>query len=157
MTSRRLLEELVAFVREAVADYAFPAPDGESRDVQVFLHGLPEGEEDTTYPFVLVRWVEGHINSEPDHKTVLHDTVALVLGVYSPTSQEEAGLLTAELLDCLRRALWKQRLLARMFELEEPLRCAIPQPGQRWHEYHMATIETVWNYVWPPKGLAECM
>lgn len=155
MTSRLLLTELTALVRRAVAGYSFPAPEGGQRDARVFLHGLPEEPGDAVYPFVLVRWVEGEVSSEADHKVALEDTVGLALGVHSPHSQEEAGLLTADLLDCLRRAIWRQRLLAGRFELVEPLKASIPVPKQRWHTYHMATLETVWNYNWPPKGLAE--
>ena len=132
MTSRLLLTELTALVRRAVAGYSFPAPEGGQRDARVFLHGLPEESGDAVYPFVLVRWVEGEVSSEADHKVALGD-----------------------LLDCLRRAIWRQRLLAGRFELVEPLKASIPVPKQRWHTYHMATLETVWNYNWPPKGLAE--
>lgn len=106
MTSRLLLTCLVELVREAFADYPFPAPRGEGmQPVQVFLHGLPEGQQEGCYPFVIVRWIEGQIELEPDHKTVLHDSVGLALGVYSPVDQEQAGLLLAEMLDCLRRQL----------------------------------------------------
>ena len=84
--------------------------------VQVFLHGLPEGQQEGCYPFVIVRWIEGQIELEPDHKTVLHDSVGLALGVYSPVDQEQAGLLLAEMLDCLRRQIWKTRLLAERFD-----------------------------------------
>lgn len=153
--SRLLLCELAAFVREAVKEYPFPDPSGEWLECRVFLHGPPEEQEEAIYPFVVVRWVEGEVYSEEDGKTVLRDTVALILGVYSPRSQAEAGLLCAELLDCLRRALWKQRLLARRFELVEPLRASIPDSRQQVHHFHMVTLETVWNSVWPPKALEE--
>lgn len=156
MTSRLLLTCLVKLVQEAFADYPFPAPRGEGmQPVQVFLHGLPEGQQEGCYPFVIVRWIEGQIELEPDHKTVLHDSVGLALGVYSPVDQEQAGLLLAEMLDCLRRQLWKTRLLAERFELEGELKASIPTPKQRWHQYHLATLECVWNYTWPPRGLDE--
>ena len=67
----------------------------------------------------------------------------------------QAGILLAELLDCLRRSLWKGRILAGRFELEEQVKAEIPTPRTRWNEYHLATIETVWNYVWPSRGLEE--
>lgn len=86
---------------------------------------------------------------------MLHDTVGLALGVYSPADQEQASLLLAEMLDCLRRQLWKTRLLAERFELEGELKASIPTPKQRWHQYHLATLECVWNYTWPPRGLDE--
>ena len=60
-----------------------------------------------------------------------------------------------EMLDCLRRQIWKTRLLAERFELEGELKASIPTPKQRWHQYHLATLECVWNYTWPPRGLDE--
>ena len=155
MSSRQLLLELRELVRGALRDLPFPSPDGDGlQAVQVFLHGLPEDQEEGCYPFVIVRWVDGQVELEPDHKTLLHDSVALALGVYSPESQEQAGLLLAEMHDCLRRAVWTCRLLAGRYQLEE-LKSAVPPPKQRWHQYHLATIETVWNYTWPPRGLNE--
>lgn len=155
MTLRDLLLALSGFVAEAVRDYPFPSPDGNLRDCRVFLHNLPDVQEEGTYPFVIVRWQEGWIESMEDAKTVLRDTVALALGIHSPGDQEQAAMLCAELVDCLRRALWKKRLLAHCFELVEPLRSAMPDADRQQHRYHLATIETVWNYVWPPKALEE--
>lgn len=155
MTLRNLLLALSTFVAESVRGYPFPSPDGNSLDCRVFMHGLPEVQDEGTYPFVIVRWQEGEIESMEDSKTVLRETVALVLGVHAPKDQEQAAMLCAELMDCLRRAIWKKRIIARCFELVEPLRSAMPEADRQQHRYHMAVIETVWNYVWPPKALEE--
>lgn len=154
-TTRLLLKEISAAVREALADYPFPAPDGRWSDVRVFLHGLPQEQGDACYPFVIVRWISGSMEEETAQVTRLRETVGLALGVYASKTQEQAGILLAELLDCLRRSLWKGRVLAGRFELEEPVKAEIPTPRTRWNEYHLATIETVWNYVWPSRGLEE--
>lgn len=154
-TSALLVTELYAFTRTAVADYPFPDPSGKMADCRVFLHGLPDGQDVDTWPFVIVRWLEGEISSEPDAETLCHDTTLLLLGVNSPKSQAEAGILCAELLDCLRYSLWQKRILASRFELQEPLRSSFPEPGRQQHRFHIATIETVWNYAWPPKALNE--
>lgn len=151
--ARILISELFTFVRESVKDYPFPDPAGAWQDCRVFIHGFPEDQEDTVYPYVVVRWLEGEVSSESGNQTLVRDTVALILGVYAPRCQAEAGLLCAELLDCLRRAFWRERILANRFELMEPIRASIPSLQQKIHKYHMATIETVWNYVWPPKAL----
>lgn len=155
MTLRNLLIALTSFVSDAVRDYPFPSPDGNKIDCRVFLHGLPENQDEGTYPFVIVRWQEGAIESMEDSQTVLRETVALILGVHSPKNQKEAGLLCAELMDALRRAIWKQRILARCFELVEPLNSVMPEADRQQHHYQMAVIETVWNYTWPPKALEE--
>lgn len=154
-TSRLLLTALKDFVGLTVHDYPFPSPDGPCEDCRVFLHGLPEEQDAGTWPFVICRWTDGEVVSEADGKTVLTDTVALILGVHSPVSQEQAGLLLAELLDLLRAALWRQRLLAGRFELQEPLRARVADMERKVHQFHLATLETTWNYVWPPRAQAE--
>lgn len=153
MTSRKLLLSLCEFVEDSVKSYPFPSPEEKMQDVRVFLHGLPEEQEAGIFPFVIVRFTDSEIASERDGQTILRDTVLLALGVYAPKDQRQAGLLCAELLDCLRRAIWKKRLLAEVFELVEPLRASCPDSGRQMHRYHWATLETVWNYTWPPKAL----
>lgn len=154
-TTRLLLTSLMDFTRTAVQNYSFPDPSGSWMDCRVFLHGLPEGQEDETFPFVIVRWLEGEVGSEEDSRTLIKDAVGFFLGVYAPRAQAEAGLLTAELIDVLRRALWKQRIINRRFELIEPIRATAPEMRQQVHQYHLATIETVWSYVWPPKAFDD--
>lgn len=154
-TTRLLLSELCRFVEETVQACPFPSPDGGRQNCRVFLHGLPDVQDAVTWPFIICRWAEGQVASAEDGKTTTTDMVALILGVHAPASQAEAGLLLAELLDVLRAALWRQRLLAGRFELAEPLRATIPDPRRQVHKFHMATLETTWTYVWPPKGQAE--
>lgn len=154
-TSRLLLNALGDFVGVTVHDYPFPSPDGACEDCRVFQHGLPEDQDAGTWPFIVCRWTDGEVVSESDGKTTLTDTVALILGVHSPASQAQAGLLLAELLDLLRAALWRQRILAGRFEHQEPLRARVADMERQVHKFHLATLETTWNYVWPPKGGAE--
>lgn len=153
-TSRLLLCELAAYLKRELADYSFPGPSGDSRDAKVFLHDLPEEQEAETWPFVIVRWLEGEVANE-DGATRLTDTVELVLGVYSPNEPAETGLLLAELLDILRRSIWKCRILASRFEQVEPLKASAVEPERRVHQYQLAAIRTVWSYVWPSREQAQ--
>ena len=155
MTSRLLLLELKDHLEGIVHDYAFPSPDGEPVDTRVFLHGLPQEQQDHCFPFVIARWMNGNLNDSGVHTGQLVDTVGLALGVFAPKDQEQAGILLADLIDCLRIGLWHDRILANRFELELPLATTIPDVRQKWNEYHLATMETRWNYVWPSRGLRE--
>lgn len=159
MRTRKLLLDLHDLLTAGLRDYPFPAPDsdegaGEACDVRVFLHGLPEELGEGCYPFVVIRWAEGR-QEDTQTQTLAHETVGFVLGVYAPENQEQAGLLTAELLDAVRQILWRNRLLAKMFELVPPLRSGIPSPKEKWNQYHMATVEAEWNYVLPPRGMGK--
>lgn len=153
-TSRLLLRELCDYLKRELAGYPFPDPSGKWRDCRIFLHDLPEGQEEETWPFVIVRWLEGEIANE-DGAARVEDTVELILGVYSPRHPEEAGLLLAELLDAARRAIWKCRILARRFEQIEPLKASSVEPGRQVHKYQLAAIRTVWSYVWPSREQAQ--
>lgn len=155
-TLRLLLCELHSFLSAEVKNYAFPSPDAAWQDCRVYLHGLPERQDDTVYPFVLIRWLGGDVESDESGASHVRDTVALVLGIHSPRAHAEAGLLLAELVDSLRRSLWRNLLLADRFSLVEPLRVTTPGlQQQQVHLFHMATLETVWEYAWPPKTLAQ--
>ena len=110
-TTRLLLKEICAAVRGALADYPFPAPDGSWSDVRVFLHGLPQEQDDACYPFVIVRWISGSME-EKQPRSRACARLGGWPGVYASKTQEQAGILLAELLDCLRRSLWKGRVLA---------------------------------------------
>lgn len=151
-TSLLLLSELEKFLAATLRGYPFPAPDGAPLDCKVFQYGLPEGQEEKTYPFVIIRWVEGEISSQEDQTTLLQDTILLALGVYNPQDPAHSAILLAELIDCLRAAIWRERVLASRFELET-LRCQIVEPGRQQHRYHLVTMETKWNYIWPSNSL----
>ena len=96
----------------------------------MFLHGLPDEQGRRTYPFICVRWVSGDINEGVDGYIGAEgrETLALVLGMYAPESQEQAGLILAELLDWTRAVLRRNRVVAKKFQLELPLKASIPDP-----------------------------
>ena len=102
----------------------------------------------------MIRWAEGKIE-EDEGRTLGVETVGLVLGVYAPRDQEQAGLVSADLLDAVRQIVWRNRLLARTFDLVPPLRASIPAPKERWNQYHMATVEAEWNYALPRRGMGK--
>ena len=111
MRSRELLLAVKEMLTEAMKEDPFPTPDGSCEDLQVFLHGLPDEQGRRTYPFICVRWVSGDINEGVDGYIGAEgrETLALVLGMYAPESQEQAGLILAELLDWTRAVLRRNR------------------------------------------------
>ena len=153
-TSRLLLLSLQDFVKRAVKNYPFPDPSGGWLDCRVFLHDLPEEQEAATYPFVIIRWLSGETENG-DSFTNLTDTTGLFCGVYAPRTPAEAGLLLAELLDSLRQKLWTTRILAGKFEQIQPLKIQAADAERQIHRYHLATIETAWQYVWPSREQIE--
>ncbi|MEI3478844.1 MAG: hypothetical protein V8Q84_06690 [Bilophila sp.] len=155
MRSRELVLAVRDMLADAVKDYPFPSPDGSREDLQVFLHGLPEEQGARTFPFICVRWVGGDINESiaTYGRAESRETLALVLGLYAPESQEQAGLILAELLDWTRAVLRRNRIVAGKFQLELPLRASVPDPEKQWIEYHMATIFPEYQYRIPSTSL----
>ena len=77
------------------------------------------------------------------------ETLALVIGMFAPEGQEQAGLLLAELLDWLRAVLRRNRVVAKKFELQYPLKSSMPEPDRQWIEHHYATVYPEYQYVIP--------
>lgn len=155
MKSYDLLLSLRDFLRHELAALSLPDPfSGQDAHPRVFIHNLPDrqtatGDTPATYPFVIIRLAEGETD---DNGCRCIDTVVLAVGVWSPESQEQAGLLAARTLDFLRISLRAQRLIGERFELEE-LSFTQPEPKRQWNEYHLATVNTRWNYTIPRRAV----
>ena len=58
----------------------------------------------------------------------------------------------SQTLDFLRISLRAKRLISERFELEE-LSVTQPEPKRQWNEYHLATVNTRWNYTIPRRAV----
>lgn len=157
MKSYDLICAVRDFLRAELRNLPLPDPatnlDAAPR---VFVHNLPDRRDDaeeypSTYPFVIVRLAEGETD---DSRCRCVDTLVLVVGVWAPESQEQAGLLTALTLDWLRSSLRAGRVIDGRFELEE-LGVTQPEPQRQWNEYHLATVDARWNYTIPRRAVGE--
>lgn len=157
MKSYDLILTLRDVLREEFAGLSLPDPNtGVDVSPRVFIHNLPDrlsesGDLPATYPFVIIRLAEGETD---DNQCRCIDTVVLAVGVWAPESQEQAGLLTAQTLDFLRISLRAKRLINERFELEEA-GFTQPEPQKQWNEYHLATVNTRWNYTIPRRAVGE--
>ena len=68
-------------------------------------------------------------------------------------ARRQAGLILAELLDWTRAVLRRNRVVAKKFQLELPLKASIPDPEKQWMEYHMATVFPEYQYIIPSTPL----
>lgn len=157
MKSYDLILGLRDFLCKELAGLSLPEPSsGLDIAPRVFIHNLPDrlsesGDLPATYPFVIIRLAEGETD---DAQNICTDSVLLVVGVWAPESQEQAGLLTAQTLDFLRISLRAKRLINERFELEE-VGFTQPEPQKQWNEYHLATVNTRWNYTIPRRAGGE--
>lgn len=155
MKSYDLILALRDFLRRELAVLPLPDPNtGVDVSPRVFIHNLSDrlsenGDLPATYPFVIIRLAEGETD---DNQCRCIDTVVLAVGVWAPESQEQAGLLAAQTLDFLRISLRATRIIDERFELEE-LNATQPEPQKQWNEYHLATVNTRWNYTIPRRAV----
>lgn len=156
MKSRQLMLCLKDFLSglsgPLLPDPSAPAPRhhadaGTDAALRVFLHGLPDRPESGSFPFVVIRFLSGDVENESADPHC-EDTLLLAVGVWAPRDQEQAGLLLASTLDALRSSLWRTRVLGDQFELAD-ITVTQPEPKERWHEYHLCTLTTRWNYAFP--------
>lgn len=157
MKSCDLILALRDFLVKELAPLSLPDPStGHDVSPRVFIHNLPDrlsesGDLPAGYPFVIIRLAGGETD---DNQCRCTDTLVLAVGVWSPESQEQAGLLAAQTLDFLRISLRSARILGERFELEE-LSVTQPEPKRQWNEYHLATVNTRWNYTIPRRAVGE--
>ena len=126
MTKQNLLDALCDFTREAVKDLLLPVElqeDDEAqpppRAAEVYSMGLPEfAQAEKKAPLIIHQiitandvWPEGR--AEPVSKAV----VRTVFGIYHPDSQE-GPLALLGLMERVRLALWRQRVLGKQFWLD---------------------------------------
>ncbi len=157
MKSYDLILALHSFLFNELAGISLPDPVSR-RDItpRIFIHNLPDrvsetGDPPASYPFVIIRLAGGETDDALCRCT---DTVVLAVGVWSPESQEQAGLLTVQMLDFLRISLRAARIIGKRFELEE-LSVTQPEPHKQWNEYHLSSVNTRWNYTIPRRAVGE--
>lgn len=157
MKSYDLILALRDFLRKELAVLPLPDPiTGFDVSPHVFIHNLPDrqtaaGETPAAWPFAIVRLAEGETD---DNQCRCIDTVVLAVGVWAPESQEQAGLLAVQTLDAIRISLRATRIIGERFELEE-LNVTQPEPRKQWNEYHLATVNTRWNYTIPRRAVGQ--
>ena len=126
MTKQDLLDALCDFTQEAVKDLLLPVELQEDDEAQppprapdVYSMGLPEfAQAEKKAPLIIHQiitandvWPEG--GAEPVSKAV----VRTVFGIYHPDSQE-GPLSLLGLIERVRIALWRQRVIGKQFKLD---------------------------------------
>ncbi|MDE6260415.1 MAG: hypothetical protein K2M42_06070 [Oscillospiraceae bacterium] len=126
MTKQNLLDSLCDFTRDVVKDLLLPVELQEDDEAQpmprppeVYDHGLPDfAEAEKKAPLIIHKvitandvWPEG--GTEPISKAV----VRTVFGIYHPNNQEGERALLG-LIERLRLALWRQRVIGKQFKLD---------------------------------------
>lgn len=143
MTPAFLVDSLCVYLRELLRDYVLEAQDGTRQSPSILSGYLRAGENfgGLTAPFVLVGAVKGRDTSE---RTSVQVNIAI--GAYA---EDADGLWRGPLnmLEHIRQALFKQRIIARRFSIELPLRWEI----SREHTFPecLAVMTTNWTVARP--------
>lgn len=152
MTAFLLLQAIVRFLEEMAAKY--PAAEGDHgkyRAPFVFPWSLPfENEEDTHFPYIVARIVEG-VDPVVEPMAPLLSTVRvdLIFGVYHESIAKD-GIVHPDgaydllnLMEHTRIELFRQGVLERKFRIEKPYKWNIPeeQPYPLW----VGSAQSIWT------------
>jgi len=155
MRAYKLLHDLEVFLNKVLADFSLPDPAGNGiKPPRCYFGDVPDDEQSVfpeRFPFLIIRWVKGESEEDGGNQ----EEVALIFGFYAPEGAAQAELISAALLDHVRRALMQLRVLGQSFDLQLPLEAAKPDPERRQHNYHIATIITRWSHQTPRRPLSQ--
>lgn len=121
---------------------------------QVYIHNLPIQEvsqKKGVFPFVIIRFDEKKLE-----ENYTEDTLVFALGVNEDSSQENAGLMLADLHDALTRIFYSERIVGSFFETVLPIKAKQVEPEKKWNEYHFSSMEITFSYnSLPPRPLGR--
>jgi hypothetical protein len=146
LTLTECLDAITAYLPEVVANLQLETPKGDIRAPLVFPGWLPpkdpknpEREEDL--PYVLPRLV-GHDDTAPGDSTA---RVNILVATYSESPDGWRDL--ANVIERIRQAFLKKRIVGDKFRLELPIKSTIPdeQPKTYW----VGWLETRWTIAQP--------
>ena len=143
MTPLLLQDAICDFLKGVVGSYLLETNKQSQKAPQVVpsylpLKGTAEVED---FPFVVVR-----LSSEEDTQERAKVMVKIIVGVYAEDIVQGSGDLM-NLLERIRQALFKTRVIAKKFRIEYPFNWEVPdeQPYPEW----VAVITTNWTVPRP--------
>ncbi len=137
MRSKELLLAVKAHISEHLKTYS-------EINLNVFIHNLPVQEvsdSESLFPFVILRFDEQELNGE-----YTESTLVFALGVNDDSSQENAGLLLAEICDALTAVFYNNRITGTFFETKLPIKIKQAEPEKKWNEYHFSSMELTFSH-----------
>lgn len=150
MIENLLIDELMAFVAEAVKDFRLPVKNGEPRAPKVINGYLPPKRvgSDDDYPFVVVRFE----NSTADMEETQAE-VSLIVGCY--TEEFDGHTHCINVMSRIRLALAQMpnNTLARKFILQYPIR--VENNPEQPYPYWQTDMTTTWIFR-TPQAQFEC-
>ena len=143
-----LVDELCTVVQAATADLMLETESGERKAAQVIPGFLDEDEpkpgkppdDSVPVPFVIVRFLDSDDNQEQSTATV-----KIIATTYSKQGQGWRDPL--ELLERIRQALLRKRIVGKRFMFAYPIK--IEMPEDRPWPYSIAWMTTTWTIAQP--------
>ncbi len=149
MTPLLIQDALISFLEKHLADFLMDRPGKSPGPPSIFREALPSSVEDKeAYPFIIVRWEESEDSGDDDDS---FETFSLIIGVFGDDEEdgEHAASVSGQwamvVSTRLRLLLNQNRILAKKYELQFPLRSKKPRQEKQQNRYHLATITTKWS------------
>lgn len=151
MTATILLKELKTFTEAHTGDLILPVRDDETgvgRAAEICLMRLPEGGKDTKAssvkkaPYILLQFINGADAQQAGADPEADCVVRMVICVYCADSSE-GSMHVLNIIDRLRIALLKQRVIGSQFTLKLPLEYLVYPDDTA--PYFMGEMVTTWE------------
>ena len=150
MRNEDLIACIVDLMKKELKNYHYPQIDGKFDVCNVYRYNVPSTQDTKSYPFLIVRLIECEV--EEDFNNGFCDvvsSVAIGLGIFSQDGPEIAGKLLDNLCDTVLYILRRTRTIDDRFNRRMPLNLTVPEPDKQWHDFHMATIISQWDFIVP--------
>lgn len=142
MVALLLQQELVKEIERITADITLNSPSGEHTRLKAFEQSLPirqSDEEEDTYPYCIVRIVEG---LTPDGTSAQSVKTILIIGIYDDGKEAHGHKSILTIIQRIQERFFKNPILANQFVME---------PGFEWtlqdedsYPYYFGGIEITW-------------
>ncbi|WP_312117946.1 hypothetical protein [Brevibacillus reuszeri] len=139
MTPVLLMRSLKTFLEEVVENVELTSPKGVLTKPQVFLEQLPQksaSSQEEDFPFIIVRAMGGE-----DRTDGASASINLLVGTHS--KDDDGFMDVMNIIEDVRQALLKNRIVGGSFRLELPLKWKLfeEQPWPGW----IGEINTLWT------------
>ena len=153
MTARELQDALVADLRTLFAGRRYKTPGDQMSAVSVFAQNVPkrvsEDDEDP-FPFIVVRIVEGGIDSQTDPHKV---SVYILVGVYDDNAENQGHRTVLEMIELIQMHYEGTPLLDGKFVFTDPFHWALQDEDS--YPYFYGGVEITFNAPAPRREWSD--
>ncbi len=154
MVKNDFLESLTDFMKNAVKDFRLPVvptredPEPEKRAPALYKMMLPDMDSSPRKaPYIINHIITAEDAQQSGESTISKATVRTIICVYCEGDKEEGGMMLLEVIERVRIALLKERILSKRYQLQlsDEDKMEYVTYTESTAPYFMAEMKTVWR------------